>query len=231
MTAAIPSYSPKRAWGVALTYLGLLLVLSMLSGTPQRLLLQPFITLNQLLDWRWWFAFVGSLAVTIYVYGIYWSSHTLLFGRRIRAFWQVLFGSMWGLAIGLWMLSLYSFSNAWVSNAPLRALLAFALISVWQAFAQSYFWGVYVTPEHDTPRSNRTKVARCHIPHLVFSLLFFALFGNGLLFVLMQMLALSITSVAMRMPVWWERSPQLTATTKPGLIGLPRTHGWEGKVL
>lgn len=221
-------YSPRSAWLFAFAYFGLLLVLSYLAGTPQRLVEQPIVTLAQLADWRWWLAFVVSLSVTTIVYGGYWSSHTLRFGRKLRLGWQTLFGSAWGLLIGLWMLSLVSFSRNLVGNGALAALLAFAFISIWQAMVQSYFWSVYVAPEHDTPLSNKTKVPRCHVPHLAVSLLFYFLFGNGMIFIFLQVLALSITSVAMRMPVWWERSPQLPATTKPGLFGLPRTHGWVG---
>jgi hypothetical protein len=229
MEATSKVYSPKKAWAFALAYFSLLLLLSCLAGTPQRLFAQPIVTFEQLADLRWWLTLVLSLSVTTIVYGGYWSFHTLRFGRKMRFGWQLMFGSAWGLFIGLWMLSLVSFGRSLVSNVPLAFLLSFGLIAIWQALVQSYFWSVYVAPEHDTPSSNRVKVPRCHVPHLAISLMFYFLFGNGVIFIFLQVLALSITSVAMRMPVWWELSAQLPATTRPGLFGLPRTHGWEEK--
>lgn len=228
MAARLKVYSPKRAWCFALAYFALLFLLSIFVGLPQRLLVQPVVTGDQLADWRWWLAFVISIAVTATVYGGYWSSHTLRFDRQLRFGWQASFGSLWGFFIGLWMLSLVSLSRNFVGNGFFSVLLSFGVISVWQALAQSYFWSIYIAPEHDTPLTNKTKVPLCHIPHLAVSLSFYYLFGNGWLFVFLQALALSITSVAMRMPVWWERSPQLPATTKPGMFGMPRTHGWQG---
>jgi hypothetical protein len=44
----------------------------------------------------------------------------------------------------------------------------------------------------------------------------------------LQVLCLVITSLAMRMPPWWDRTPQRPVTTRPGLLGLPRTQGWQG---
>lgn len=229
MAAVPPAYRPRRAWQLAATYVGLLLLFSLLAGTPQALLRQPPVAAGQLGDLRWWLLLLASTGLTITVYGGYWASHTLCFGRRLRPLPQAAFGMAWGLGLGLWMLTLLRWSQAWFGSGPLAALLAFALISCWMVVAQSYFWGVHVTPEHDTPRSNRSKVGRCHVPHLLASFLFLVITGNGALFVGLQMLALSITSLAMRMPVWWEAAPQRAASCRPGWFGLLRTHGYEGE--
>ncbi len=228
MSAAPVPFRPRRAWTLAALYLGLLLLLSLLGGTPQALLAQPLAAADQLGDPLWWLLLLASAAVTIQVYGGYWARHTLRFGRRLRPLPQAGFGMAWGLALGLWMVTLQRLSQALLGPGPLAALLGFCLISFWQVCAQSYFWGVHVTPEHDTPLSNRTKVARCHVPHLLMSYLFLVVTGCGGLFVGLLMLALGITSLAMRMPVWWERAPQQPPTCRPGWFGLPRTHGHEG---
>lgn len=220
-------YRPRRAWGVAALYLALLLLLSLLGGTPQALATQPSVAAAQLRDPLWWLLLLASAGLTIHVYGGYWAAHTLRFGRRLRPVPQAGFGMAWGLALGLWMLTLLRWSHALLGPGPLAVLLGFCLISCWQVLAQSYVWGVYVTPEHDTPLSNRCKVVRCHVPHLLMSCLFLGVTGSGALFVGLQMLALGITSVAMRMPVWWERLPQQPPTSRPGWFGLPRTHGFE----
>lgn len=227
MSAPPRPYRPRRAWCLAAGYFTLLLLVSLAAGTPQALAAEPLARAAQLRDPVWWLLLLASTALTIAVYGGYWAAHTLRFGRRLRPVPQAGFGMAWGLVLGLWMVTLLRWSQAWLGSGPLAALLAFWLISFWQILAQSYFWGVYVTPEHDTPRSNRTKVWRCHVPHLLASFLFLVITGNAALFVGLQMLGLAITSVAMRMPVWWERLPQPAATTRPGWFGLPRTHGCE----
>jgi len=225
-------YNPLRAWRLAAIYLGLLTTLSWLAGTPQGLIRQPLTTGAQLADPRWWALLLACVLLTVEAYGLYWPRHTLRFERPLRPLAQAGFGLAWGLALGLWMLTLVRWARDWLpghgaAGVP-ALLLAFALISLWQALVQSYFWGVHVTPEHDTPASNRSKVWRCHVPFLASGLLFFGAFGNAALFVGLQVLCLVITSLAMRMPPWWDRTPQRAVTTRAGLLGLPRTHGWQG---
>jgi hypothetical protein len=226
------SYRSLRAWRLAGIYLLLLVAVSTLAGTPQGLMRQPIATAAQLGNPRWWALLLACVLLTLEVYGRYWPRHTLRFGRPLRPMAQAGFGLAWGLALGLWMLTLVGWARHWLPGggaAGLPALLlAFTLISLWQALAQSYFWGVYVTPEHDTPASNRSKVWRCHVPFLASGLLFLGAYGNGALFMGLQVLCLVITSLAMRMPPWWDRTPQRPVTTRPGLLGLPRTHGWQG---
>ncbi len=229
MSSSARSYHPLRAWRLAAVYLGLLTALSALAGTPQWLIRQPVATMAQLADPRWWALLLACLLLTLEAYGVYWRRHTLLFDRPLLPLSQAGFGLAWGLALGLWMLTLVRWARQWLPGEGAAAgaalLLAFALISLWQVLAQSYFWGVHVTPEHDTPTSNRNKVWRCHLPFLASALLFLGIYGNAALFVGLQMLCLVITSLSMRMPAWWDPSPQQPVTTRAGLLGLPRTHG------
>ena len=232
MLPAPRTYQPLRAWRLAGAYLLLLTALSSLAGTPQGLLRQPLATAAQQANPLWWVLLLACVLLTLEAYGLYWPRHTLRFGRPLRPLAQAGFGMGWGLALGLWMLTLVRIAHHWLpgdgaAGVP-ALLLAIGLISLWQSLVQSYFWGVHVTPEHDTPASNRTKVWRCHVPFLASGLVFLWCYGNAALFVVLQMLCLAITSLAMRMPVWWERSAQRAVTTRPGLLGLPRTHGWVG---
>lgn len=231
MLPASRTFQPWRAWCLAGGYLLLLTLISALAGTPQGLISQPVVTQAQLRDPCWWGMLLASLLITLEAYGLYWSRHTLRFERPLRPLAQLVFGLASGLALGLWMLTLVSWARLCLpgdgaDGAP-ALLLAFGLISLWQALAQAYFWGVHVMPEHDTPASNRSKVWRCHVPFMVAGLLFLGVQGNGALFVGLQILALVITSFAMRMPAWWDLSAQMAATTRPGWFGLPRTHGWQ----
>jgi len=225
-------YRPAKAWRLAGLYWLLLLGLSALAGTPQRIWNQPLATNQQLHSPTWWLWLLASAGVTIWVYAGYWRRHTLRFGRRIHPLTQSAFGVCWGVSIGLWMLTLIHWASGWLSGQGgargIAFLASFSLISIWQALSQGYFWGVYVAPEHDTPASNRSKVWRCHIPHLLASLLFFFLQGNAGLFIALQITALALMSIAAAMPPWWDRTSQRAASVRPGLFGLLRTHGWEG---
>ena len=104
------------------------------------------------------------------------------------------------------------------------------MISIWQALWQDLYWDVYVAPEHDTPASIRKKVIATHIPNVLVTLTFLVTHGNVAIFAMLQGLALTIATVAMRFPAWWETRPVLPATTEPGLFGWPRCRGWEGPV-
>jgi len=227
------TYCPQRSWRLAGLYLLLLAILSTAAGTPQELIRSPLVTALQWRNPLWWFLLTGSWLITYAAYGIYWPRHTLLFNRSSRPWTQAGFGISWGLILGLWMITLMRWAKVWLPGEGAKALpgfiLGFGMISLWQALTQSYFWGVYVAPEHDTPVSNKRKVWVCHAPHLLGSLTFLFMFGNGALFTVLQMYALALTSLAMRMPAWWEKSPQKASTTRPGMLGLPRTHGWQGE--
>jgi hypothetical protein len=154
------SYRSLRAWRLAGIYLLFLVAVSTLAGTPQELIRQPLATAAQLADSRWWALLVACVLLTLEAYGHYWPRHTLRFGRPLRPLAQAGFGLAWGLALGLWMLTLVGWARHWLPGegaAGLPALLlAFTLISLWQALAQSY---PSTTPPH--PTAARCGVAMC----------------------------------------------------------------------
>ena len=118
-----------------------------------------------------------------------------------------------------------SASNISNGGAIRTYFLSFFAISLWQALAQSHFWGVYIAPEHDTVLTNKQKVWRAHVPHLCTSLLFLIIFNSKIMFIALQMFALILTSIGLRMPVWWDTTAQQPPSTRKGLFGLPRTAG------
>ena len=227
MTLNKYQYTPQRAWGLAFLYLSLLVFFSSIARVPQQILFQAQQE-NLLIDnnLSYWLFFIICVCVTAYVYGIYWCHNTLIFGRRLHLFWQTVFGATWGIATGLWMITLTNIASNITNGDAIRTyLLAFFAISLWQALAQSHFWGVYIAPEHDTVLTNKQKVWRAHVPHLCTSLLFLILFNSEIMFIALQMLALILTSIGLRMPVWWDTTAQQPPSTRKGLFGLPRTAG------
>ena len=228
MLRSMRTYSPRRAWLLAIGYSGACWLVATLVGTTARVFDDPPATSEQLHDWRWWIS-VGIAVATIGVaYGVVWSSDTLVFDRQRHLGSQVLFGVIWGSGSGLWLATLFVLSDR-TGWAPWAVwLLTFGLISLWQALWHNLCWDVYVAPEHDTPESIRRKLPRTHLPNILVTLSFLVAYENFAMFVLLQTTALVISAVAMRFPPWWEKHPVLAATTEPGLFGLPHATGFEG---
>jgi hypothetical protein len=221
-------YVPEAAWLRAGIYFGACCLVAAATGVVDVLLSDPITTLDQVADPAWWSWIVGlTLLVTVAYWGI-WARYTLRFDRRLDVIPQIVFGVSWGAASGLLFLSFYHVAQAVGSTwaAWQVWLLAYTSIATWQWLWQDYGWDVYVSPEHDSPWSIKTKVLATHIPNITACLVFFALYGNHALFVVLQTWALVGASIAMRMPAPWSREVTPPATRSTGLFGLTRASGY-----
>ena len=188
----------------------------------------PWILDGQLQNPFWWISTLLVFAFILVAYWGYWYRNTLRFNRRLDVLPQLLFGLGWGICTGLLFLSWWHLAKWLGSDWPLWAvwLLAYVLISVWQALWMDMYWDVYISPEHDTPESIRQKVPRTHIPNMTLCLTWFAVYQNYQLFIVLQTLALLAASFGMRMPAPWNREPTPPARRVPGLFGFPRAGGY-----
>ena len=172
-----------------------------------------------------------TVALFAFIFGAYWGywyRNTLRFGRKLDVLPQLVFGLGWGISTGLMFLSWWHLAQ-WIGDGwPLWAiwLIAYILISLFQALWMDMYWDVYVSPEHDTPESIRSKVPRTHIPNMTLCLTWFACYQNYHLFIALQTLALLAASFGMRMPAPWSRESTPAARRVPGLLGLPRAGGY-----
>ena len=147
------TYSPRRAWLLAVGYSGACWLVATLVGTTARVFEDPLATSEQLHNWRWWISVGISVATIGVAYGVVWSNDTLVFDRQRHLGSQLLFGVMWGSGSGLWLATLFVLSDR-TGWAPWAVwLLTFGLISLWQALWHNLCWDVWVAPEHDTPES------------------------------------------------------------------------------
>lgn len=222
-------FSAACAWLRAAMYACFCLLLGSLSGALPALLQAPLVQAGQLSNPGWWLATGAITLFMVWAYWIYWYRNTLRFGRALSFLPQLVFGLCWGLATGLLFLSYWHFALAVTASLPLWVtwLLAYVMISAWQALFMDMYWDVYVSPEHDTPESIRQKVPRTHIPNMTFCLAHFAFFQNPWIFVGWQTLALLAASFGMRMPPPWSRESTPAARQVPGLLGLPRAGGYQ----
>ena len=219
-------FSAQAAWLRAGMYWCFCLLAGKLTGALDATLASPLVYPGQFDDPLW---LLSTAAVTLFIVGAYWGywyRNTLRFGRVLAFLPQLVFGLAWGFASGLLFLSFWHLALlvGWPTWATW--LLAYTMISVWQALWMDMYWDVYVSPEHDTPASIKAKVPRTHIPNMTFCLTWFAIYQNYWIFIGLQTIALLAASFGMRMPAPWSHDPTPAARRLTGLLGLPRAGGY-----
>lgn len=194
--AAARVWHPARAWLLAGIYVALCLLVAQLSRTLDTLQ-WPASTTSP-----WWPMALCTLVIVI-AYGFIWPRGTFTDGRRRHPL-TLIFGAAWGLAQGLWFLTLWRWIGALGWPAPIQVIASFVAIAGYAAAFQRLFWDQYVSPPHNLRAWNLRKVLCCHVPNLLCTLTYLALFDDGVLFVWWQMLALLLSAWAMRMPPPWD---------------------------
>ena len=228
---ALDVWSAPAAWLRAGIYFCFCLLVANASGALQATLSSPVIHPGQSADPWWWISTLVVLLFIIAAYWGYWYHSTLRFGRKLDVVPQLVFGLCWGFTTGLFFLSFWHLALAIGPGWPLWLvwLLAYVMISVWQALWMDMYWDVYVSPEHDSPESIKKKVPRTHIPNMTLCLTYFAVYQNYWIFIGLQTIALLAASYGMRMPAPWCKQPTPPARQVPGLLGLPRAGGYVGE--
>jgi hypothetical protein len=224
---ALRSWTAQAAWLRAFIYFSCCLLVADLAGAIDLLIYSPLTHPGQLSSSLWW---LSTAAITLFIlvaYWGYWHHHTLRFDRKLAPISQLAFGLCWGVSSGLLMLAIWQVSSQLTGeiSAVLTWVLAFALISTWQALFMDMYWNIYISPEHDTPESFQRKLVRTHVPNMVLSLTYLAVYQNYLLFVGLQTLALVAAAYGVRMPPPWSKAEGPAARQVPGLFGLPRGGG------
>ena len=224
-------FCPEAAWLRAGMYWCFCLLLGVATGALDAVLNDPLVWPGQLADWRWWLSTVLVFGFILAAYWGYWYRTTLRFGRPLQPLPQLLFGLVWGVSSGVLFLSYWEIALGLTGEWPLwvSGLLAYGMISVWQALWMDMYWDVYVSPEHDTPESIRAKVPRTHVPNMTLCLPWFVVYQNHGLFVATQTIALLAASFGMRMPAPWNGHDTPPARRVPGLWGIPRAGGYIDK--
>ena len=108
-----------------------------------------------------------------------------------------------------------------------QGILAYVFISLWQWLLMDMYWDIYISPEHDNPKSIKLKVLLTHVPNVTLSLIFFIIHQNYAIFIALQTLALLGASIHMRMPAPWSKEKTPAAHREPSMFwGLPRCGGY-----
>ena len=225
----IDVWKPKIAWIRAFIYFSFCNLVIAASGTLERIFSEPLFTVDQTSDPLWIIYLIICFVYVIFAYLIVWPRSTLNFNRKYQLGSQIIFGLVWGFSTGGLLLSFYHLWSMAVLVNWAKFLLTFISAGLWQYFIQAYFWDIYVSPEHDTPRSLIVKTFVCHVPNMLLSLGFLTIWNNYGIFLLIFIIALLSSTISQRFPAPWAKGNFHAPMVKPGLFGFPYGSGYEEK--
>lgn len=200
-------YSPRLAWIRGGIYFTSGFILSILTGVLPALVSKPIATSGQVSNFSWWLFTLSCVGVIYFAYFYLWPRGTLTHGRELHLPQVLFFGLFWGLGEGQVLLSAWAVTEKFISNVWLTALVTFLIVGTFKGLWQSQYWDIYVAPEHNIPEWNLKKVLFGHIPNLICTLSYLAVFGNALIFLLLQTAGLMYMTYRMRFPAWTDDRP------------------------
>ena len=225
----IDVWKPGAAWTRALIYFCFCNIFIAASGTLEQIFIRPLFTTGNISNPYWIMYLIFCFIYVIIAYVIIWPRSTLTFDRKYYLSSEIVFGVIWGFSTGGLLLSFY---HLWsLIGIPPWAIyiLSFSCIGVWQYFIHIYFWDIYVSPEHDTPKSILVKTFACHVPNALISLGFLTIWGNYAIFIFIFIISLLSSTVAQRFPAPWAKGNFHAPMVKSGIFGLPYGSGYEEK--
>lgn len=193
-------YNSYLAWLRGSLYFCVCFLLSWATGVFKTITRSPLAMNEQLGTVWWWLATAVCLAVVIVAYGFIWPKGTLTHGRPLSLTAVLPFGLLWGLSEGQLFLSIWALVEWLPLGLPWVALISFIIISAYKGVWHSQYWDIYVSPEHNIEEWNGRKVLFCHVPNLICSLAYMALFGNAAFFVLFQTVGLVSSTYFIHFP-------------------------------
>jgi NAD(P)-dependent dehydrogenase (short-subunit alcohol dehydrogenase family) len=201
-------YDTRAAWLRAFAYFSFCWSLGMASGTVPTILDNPMVLPGQTDSWLWW-AFTALVCGVIFVgYWIIWPIGTLPHGRRVIVPDTVLFGIAWGISEGLlmgsvWVLAKRFWEGLLGAGTGTDFAIVFTMIIVLSAFIglwHALYWDVHIAPEHNIIEWNIKKVMWAHNPNVILTAIYLTAWENLAIFVLLQTVALFVSSLAMPFP-------------------------------
>ena len=198
----VTGYSPRLAWIRGGIYFTSGFIFSILTGVLPALVSKPIATSEQASNLYWWLFTLLCVGVIYFAYFYLWPRGTLTHGRELHLPQVLFFGLFWGLGEGQVFLSAWAVTEKFISNVWLTALVTFLIVGTFKGLWQSQYWDIHVAPEHNIPEWNLKKVLLGHIPNLICTLSYLAVFGNALIFLLLQTAGLMYMTYRLRFPAW-----------------------------
>lgn len=213
-------YDPQRAWLRAGLYFFCCFLVSWAAGVMPTLRSVPIARPDQLSD-PVWLAYTATLfAVIVFGYGVVWRRGTVSYGRPLKLFLVIPFGIAWGFATGELLLSIWSVLEKTGFGPVIAAVGTFFVGGSLNGLWHAKYWDKRVSPDHNVLESNQKKILLAHFPNLILSTGHLVLFANPYVFILAQVLALTISVVIMHFPPFWGPASAILPQHKPD--GRPR---------
>jgi len=223
-------WKPGLAWTRAFIYFSFCNIFTAASGTLEQIITQPIFTAEQIVN-PFWITYCIFCYIYIFIaYWILWSRMTLTFNRKYYLGSEIFFGIIWGFSTGGLLLSFYNLWSLIGLTGWAKYLLTFTSMGIWQYFIQDYFWDIYVSPEHDTPKSIIIKTAVCHIPNVAISLGFLLIWNNYTIYISFYIFALVASTIFQKLPAPWAKGQFHAPMTKPGIFGYPHGSGFLNQI-
>ena len=197
-------YSPRLAWIRAWVYYCIVIVIAWMSGALGYIFDRPLIAPGRLQDTTWLILITVCWLVAIWAYVYWWPRGTLTHDRKLYLLPTIVHGLMWGFCAGILYLSMYAAIEQFGFPGIVNAIILVAILSVFNLNYQVGWWDIYVSPRHNIKATNNGKVALAHQPFLIAVLTLLVMYGDGGMFVLLSMFAMTCSAVAMRFPPFWE---------------------------
>ncbi len=210
---ASSNYRADLAWLRALIYFCATSLIALFCGVTDAVLQNPLATPSQTSDPRWLLGVAVCSLLIVIAYGFIWAKGTYTDGRLWHPVSTTLFGVMWGLSQAQLFLSFWALSELAELSLTWTTLISISLISIYNGNWQQFYWDIKVSPPHNYPEWNLRKVLLCHVPNLLLTLPFFAIYGNVLLYMVFQTGALLLSSHRMHFPHWADKYPALANLT------------------
>jgi len=158
----------------------------------------------------------------VWMYGVFWSSHTINFLRTIHIVPAVVAGSLWTLATPAFILNinyLVAIIATWSAYSPPFWLTSFLLSYAVVALFQNS-WALRL-PAHTGVAHSRAKIWRCHIPTSLLSQTYLAAFdpadaNTARAYLMMMWVILTGCCLSLRMPSFLDDSFHLAMAVDGG---------------
>lgn len=225
----IDVWKPGAAWIRALIYFSFCNIIIAATGTLEQIIIKPIFTTENIRSPNWIAYCIFCFIYIFLAYWILWSRMTLTFNRKYYLGSEIILGVLWGFSTGGLLLSFYHLWKLTETTGWAIYLLSFICMGLWQYFIQDYFWDVYISPEHDTPKSIIIKTVVCHIPNIAICLGFLTIWNNYAIYIVLQTFALVASSIFQKFPAPWAKGEFHAPMVKPGIGGLPHGSGYLGE--
>lgn len=194
-------YYNHLAWLRAFIYFGGCLVVSALTGVMDVIAVSGLPTMGAK-SAGWHITLDAWLIIVLVGYLGVWRRGTVTLGRKY--YWTAIpFGLLWGFSEAQLMLGFWSLAEMTGLSVLWVGVITYVLVSLFNSALHIVFWDTYVAPGHNITEWNIKKVSFAHTPNLLLGLIFLGLYGEPLIFVLVQTLALTLCTNIMRFPPFW----------------------------